>query len=35
LSDALSRDTGLTPAQVRSLTDEQLVDVRAKLAIYG
>jgi transcriptional regulator GlxA family with amidase domain len=33
LSDALSRGTGLTPGQVRSLTDEQLADVRAKLAI--
>lgn len=35
LSDALWRHTGLTPGQVRSLSDAQLLDVRAKLAVAG
>ncbi|MGB2712862.1 MAG: AraC family transcriptional regulator [Vicinamibacterales bacterium] len=35
LSDALWSHTGLTPGQVRSLSDAQLLDVRAKLALAG
>jgi AraC-like DNA-binding protein len=35
LSDALRALTGLAPGQVRSLTHEQLICVRAKLAIAG
>jgi AraC-like DNA-binding protein len=34
-SDALWRHTGLTPGQVRSLSEAQLPDVRATLAISG
>lgn len=35
LSDSLWSLTRVTPARVRSLSDEQLVDLRAKLDIYG
>ena len=35
LSDALRSHTDVTPGQLKSLSDAQLLDVRAKLAVFG